>query len=489
VPAPRIGLRRAAISVIATVFSVLVCAAASFASGPAWSTYDHDAARSAIDPDSTSPVAPTPAWTTPVSVDGGVYGQPLVYGLRVYVATENDTIYALKTATGAIAWKRHLATAVPAGDLPCGNIKPTVGITGTPVVDPATSRIYAVTDELVSGTVHHRLWALSLTGGTPVPGFPIALDPPGADPTTLLQRAALALDQGRVIAGFGGNGGDCGDYHGWLVSAPGSGAGATTYFKATPKAGDHGGAIWGSGDGPSQDTAGNLFAATGNGFSSSSTPDLQESVVRVDANLTLHAHWTASNWKSLDTSDQDLGSSEPLPLPDHLLFEIGKDGVGRLLVANALGTTGQVFSANVCASAGSFGASMYVAGTIYVPCATGLAALSLSLSPSPTFTLEPGFKPPAFATGPPILAGGLVWSTGWRFNQRLYGLNPGTGAQAFSAVIGSMDHFATPSAGGGRLFVAARQLVSAFTIAHFPPAAKGSVSGPSTPARASRRTR
>jgi outer membrane protein assembly factor BamB len=111
---------------------------------------------------------------------------------------------------------------------------------------------------------------------------------------------------------------------------------------------------------------------------------------------------------------------------------------------------------------------MYTAGTIYVPCSSGLTALTLSLSPAPKFTVNPAFKPPSFAVGPPILAGGLVWSTGWGLNQRLYGLDPNTGAMSFSAVIGPMDHFATSSAGGGRLFAAARQKVSAFTIAQFP---------------------
>ena len=58
---------------------------------PAWTTYDHDAARSATDPDSGSPVPPTPAWSAPAQLDGPVYAQPLVYGSLVYVATENDT--------------------------------------------------------------------------------------------------------------------------------------------------------------------------------------------------------------------------------------------------------------------------------------------------------------------------------------------------------------------------------------------------------------
>jgi len=78
--------------VIAAVVGVQALVAASAqAAAPAWTTYRHDAARSGIDPDSTVPVMPAPAWQTPAP-DGEVYGQPLVYGAYVYVTTENDTV-------------------------------------------------------------------------------------------------------------------------------------------------------------------------------------------------------------------------------------------------------------------------------------------------------------------------------------------------------------------------------------------------------------
>jgi polyvinyl alcohol dehydrogenase (cytochrome) len=433
---------------------------------PAWTTYDHDGQRSATDPDSGSPVAPAPAWAAPAQLDGDVYGQPLVYGSRVYVATENDTIYALDAATGAVVWQRSLGTPVPAGDLPCGDISPTVGITSTPVIDPATGHIYLVADVLAGGTPQHQLVALDLATGAPAAGFPVVVDPPGQDPKAILQRGALALDAGRVIIPYGGNSGDCSTYHGWLVSIP-EGTGAQTTFEVDPGPGESQGAIWGSGDGPSQDASGHLFVETGNG--SSSTPDLQESVVELDPNVAMLAHWTASNSKSLDSSDLDLGSSEPLPLPDGLLFVAGKDGVGRLVSATALGTAGQVFSAPVCGSGGVYGASLYHAGVIYVPCSGGLVALTLSTPGAPSFTSVAGFGAPTAASGPPMFAGGLVWSTGWRSSGILYGLDPATGAIRFQTPLGGFDHFATPSAGGGRLFVAAHAKLTALAISRFPP--------------------
>lgn len=451
---------RAAWLTVCVAGVLAVAAPAGQAAEPAWTTYDHDAARSATDPDSTAPLTPSVAWSA--QLDGAVWGQPLVDGSRVYVATENDTIYALDGATGAVVWQRSVGTAVPSADLPCGDISPTVGITSTPVIDPAAGRLYAVADVLAGGAAQHQLVALNLTDGSPVAGFPVAVDPPGQTPADVLQRGSLALDGGRVIVPYGGNDGDCGTYHGWLVSVAESGAGPQDTFEVEAGTGEHGGAIWGAGDGPSQDAAGDLFVSTGNGFGAL---DLQESVVELSPTLGVLAHWTPANWQTLDTSDQDLGSSEPLPLPGGLLFVAGKDGVGRLVSATALSGTGQVSSVQACSSGGVFGASLYHAGVIYAPCAGGLVALSLSgsrLSP------VPGFSAPAGASGPPILAGGLVWSTGWRSTGLLYGLDPSTGAVRYSLSLGGFAHFATPSAGGGGLFVAAGSKLTALRVATFP---------------------
>ena len=451
---------------------------------PAWTTYDHDGARSATDPDSGAPVTPSAAWG-PIQVDGDVYAQPLVSGSLVYVATENDSVYALNAATGAVVWQRSLGTPVPSGDLPCGDISPTVGITSTPAIDPANGRVFAVADVLSSGAVDHELFALDAATGAPIAGFPVAVDPPGSDHTALLQRASLALDGGRVIIPFGGNSGDCGTYHGWLVSAAEDGSGTPTTFEVNAPAGEHGGAIWGSGDAPAVDAMGHVFVETGNGFSSSTTPDLQESVVELDSTLSVLDHWTASNWKTLDANDTDLGSMEPLQIPGGILFVNGKDGVGRLISATALGATGQIFSAPVCSSGGAFGAPLYHAGTIYVPCSGGLAAVSVAAN-AESFTSATGFSAPPGASGPPIFAGGLVWSTGWRSTNILYGLDPATGTVRFQQNMGTFDHFATPSAGGGRLFVAAGSKVSALTVAAFPPATTSALHASANPTTAGR---
>jgi outer membrane protein assembly factor BamB len=245
---------------------------------PSWTSYRHDAAGSGVDPDSTSPLAATQAWQTP-GLDGQVYAQPLVYGSYVYVATENDSVYELDAATGAVVWSQHLATPESASAAPCGDIAPTIGITSTPVIDPTTGRIYAVGAVSESGAVHHDLFALDLGSGQPIAGFPIAVDPPypsGGAAVNQLQRPGLALDGGRVLIGFGGNDGDCNTYWGWLVSAPTDGTTALGSFQAD--AGGDEGAIWGGGNAPVIDAAGSVFVRPGT--ASAARPRIPSTAIR-----------------------------------------------------------------------------------------------------------------------------------------------------------------------------------------------------------------
>ncbi len=106
--------------------------------------------------------------------------------------------------------------------LPCGDITPTVGIVGTPVIDPAPGVIYAVADTWNGSQAQHVLEGFRLSDGARV--LSTAVDPPGADPKAILQRTALNLDGSNVVFGYGGNDGDCSNYKGAVVSVPESGA-------------------------------------------------------------------------------------------------------------------------------------------------------------------------------------------------------------------------------------------------------------------------
>jgi len=456
-----IRIRRAR-RLAALTITLLACLPA--AASADWTTYRGDAARSGIDTSSTGSLPFASAWTSP-NLGGDIWGQPLVHDGLVIVGTESDEVVALNESTGQVVWQASTGTPVPSSKLPCGDISPTVGITSTPVIDPANNEVFAVADTYSGSTIEHKLYAFNASTGAAVAGFPVDVEPPADDPAAQLQRAALALDNGEIVIGFGGNDGDCSTYHGWLVSVSESGGSEHT-FEVDAGAGFDEGAIWGSGNGPAVDSAGDLWTATGNG-NSGSTYDYGDSVLKLDQSLNLLDYWAPSDWQSLDSSDLDLGSGGPLLLPNNLVFQIGKQGVGYLLNASNLGHEGAkpAYQAQVCA--GSWGGAIYENGIIYATCSDGLRALALNAS-APSFAAVGGWHVTSSVDGPPTIAGDLVWATdaGTNDGSTLYGLNLQTGQAVIEQTTPATVHFASPSASGGKLFLATDHTVEAYTIAN-----------------------
>jgi polyvinyl alcohol dehydrogenase (cytochrome) len=219
-----------------------------------WTVYHGDGAGTGVAAFVRRVEVSSRAWTSP-TLDGQIYSEPLVFGRRVYVATENNTVYGLSAATGSVKWSVHLGKPVPASSLPCGNIAPTVGITGTPVIDPVRREIFVVADVLRKNGPAHILFGLSTSSGKRE--MSQRVDPPGQDPTTILQRTALTLSAGQVVFGFGGNYGDCGSYRGRLVAAPETG-GNPRIFTVDAAPDSSKGAIWMGGAAPAVDGHGNL---------------------------------------------------------------------------------------------------------------------------------------------------------------------------------------------------------------------------------------
>src|ERR1700722_208682 len=222
-----------------------------------WTTFDQNNLRTGVDASGNSFSRVSPAWQSPV-LDGHLYGQSLVYAGRVFTATENDSVYVMAADSGEILWARHLATPVRASNLPCGDIAPTVGITSTPVIDPARSEIFVVADEAVRSPriASHPLIGLDVYTGAVL--LDKVIDPPVSQPAAQLQRVSLALDRGHVIVGLGGNSGDCGQYHGLVISAPEDGSPPNTYVVANLP-GDRQGAVWMGGAAPTIDAQGNIW--------------------------------------------------------------------------------------------------------------------------------------------------------------------------------------------------------------------------------------
>jgi hypothetical protein len=212
------------------------------------------------------------------------------------------------------------------------------------------------------------------------------------------------------------------------------------------------GGIWAP-SGAAVDGAGKLFVVTGNGDETSGF-DYGNSVIKLSPKLKQTDFYRASNSPQLNQTDTDLGSVGPTLLGGGRMFVIGKEGLGLILSTTRLGGTGgQLFSQSVCGS-GAFGGLAYLAPLVYVPCTDGLHAVRVNGN-----SFSPAWQQGSSA-GPPIVAGGVVWSID--NGGTLHGYAAGSGNPVASVDLGSVTHFPTPAAGGGRLFAPADNQVVAF---------------------------
>ena len=103
------------------------------------------------------------------------------------------------------------------------------------------------------------------------------------------------------------------------------------------------------------------------------------------------------------------------------------------------------------------GGSTLAGMTVYLPCLGGIIAVRATRSPPALRLLWTS----SVGGGPPILAGGLVWTIGQ--NGKLYGLDPATGKIRQKAAIGApANHFPTPGIGADLLLAPSARNVIAF---------------------------
>jgi polyvinyl alcohol dehydrogenase (cytochrome) len=425
--------------------------------GSSWTVYHGDSLGKGIDRSGASFSSIVRAWTSP-QLDGQLYGEPLELSGLVYVATENDTVYALSAQTGQVTWSTHVGTPVPSTSLPCGDISPSVGITGTPVLDAGRDEIFVVADETVAGVISHHL--VGLNADTGAVELDKAVDPPRANTAAILQRTGLNLSDGHVVFGFGGNDGDCSTYHGWVVSVAES-DGAATFYNVTKGAGEGKGAVWLGGAAPVVDNSENVWVADGNGDAGpGDSYDGSDSVIELSPQLTKEQSFAPRDWAKQNSKDQDLGSSPPALLSNGTVLETGKSQTAYELDRSHLGGIGgQLTSATVCPYADVDGGNVIKGNVVYIPCQSGLEAVKVSASPPGISVLWSS----ADATAPPIMAGGLIWAMGGSDDSVLFAVDPSTGHTVQQLTVGAnQNHFPTPSVGAGMLLVPTASQVSAY---------------------------
>jgi outer membrane protein assembly factor BamB len=399
-----------------------------------WTTYHHDNSRTGYLAGLADPTRLAQAWSA--RLDGAVYAEPLVVGDRVLVATEANSLYSLHRRTGQVQWHTTVGKPVPLSALPCGNIDP-IGITGTPVYDPATGLVFAVAE--VSPPAHVLVGVDAQTGKVRVRR---SVDVPGMDVRPHQQRAALALSNGMVYVAYGGLFGDCGDYRGRVVASRTDGRGSLLAFQVPTS---REGGIWAA-SGPAVDSSGRLYVSVGNGAALGGAWDHSDSVLRLSPELALEDGFAPTQWPRDNASDADLGSMGPVLLPGGLVFADGKSGLGDVLRADHLGGVGgQLAEQPVCAA---FGGAAAVASTLYVPCTDGLRQVRAG----PGARLQLGWRAPGNVTGSPVVGGHTVYSLDPN-GGTLYALDADSGTVRTSLPVGKTSRFATPTLSGGIVLV------------------------------------
>lgn len=308
-----------------------------------------------------------------LAVDGYVYGEPLYvenvnvpgqgFHNLVFAVTEHDSVYAFDAdgRSSSPIWQVSFInpalgiTTVPSGDVLTGDIVPEIGITGTPVIDPAGGILYVVAKTKENGSYVQRLHALDIATGAEVatpaliapvlPGTGDGNDGNGNVPFNSLrqnQRCGLLLANGTVYVAWASHG-DRNPYHGWVVGYNAVTLQQVSAYDATTNGSE--GGIWHSGGGPAADENGNVYVVTGNGTFDVNLGgvDLGDSFLKLSPTLALLDFFTPFNQAQLQAGDVDLGSGGPLLLPDqatapaHLLLAGGKQGVLYLLDRDDLG--------------------------------------------------------------------------------------------------------------------------------------------------------
>jgi hypothetical protein len=441
--------------------------------------------------------------------NGETYAQPLFLDRGgaddlLFVATEENWVYALNANTGAQVWSRQLAPSVPLADLPCGDIDP-LGVTGTPVFDVASGTLFldAMTTPDGGTTLKHLIYGLSVDDGSdraaPV-DVTAALAGIGMtfDSSVQNERGGLVIFGDTVYVPYGGHAGDCGPhggpatYHGWVV---GVSLATPRTVHAWSTVGVGGGA-WAPG-GLAADASG-VYVATGNTFGVT-TWSGGEAIIRLFAGPVFSGnaadYFAPHDWHNLDNGDVDIGGSGPIAFdvpgatPSQLLVALGKNGKAYLIDRGNLGgitpadgvAHAQVAGNEIINAAVAYhtATSTYVAfkgngSSCPGPAPPGdLTALAIGAASPPT--IMTAWCANNFGRGSPMVTtkdgttNVVVWTVGAEGDNRLHGYDGDLGTVVFpgggagDVMTGGLSRYVTPIAAKGRIFVAGTNAVYAFT--------------------------
>jgi hypothetical protein len=379
----------------------------------------------------------------------------------LYVATENDSVYAFDAdsasgSTSTYLWKVSLLGSgeTPSDDRGCSQVTPQIGITSTPVIDLTQGphgAIYAVAMSKDSnGNYYQRIHALDITTGAELFGGPTTVQAtyPGTgdnssngnvvfDPKQYKERPGLLEISGTIYTTWSSH---CDDrpYTSWVISYSASTLAQVDILNLVPNGSE--GGIWMAGTAPAADSSGNIYFMVGNGdfdttLNASGFPsqgDCGNCYVKLSstAPMTLLDYFTPYNTVSESDGDVDFGSGGPLLLPDltdasgtvwHLAVGSGKDAniyvVNRDNMGKFNSSTDNIYQQiSGALGGGVWDKPSYFNNTVYY-CANGdnlkafpISNALLATSPSSQSTESygyPGATPSISANG---TNNGIVWA-------------------------------------------------------------------------------
>ncbi len=459
-----------------------------------------------------------------LSVDGKVDAQPLylshlsIGGVAhdvVFVATENDSVYAFDAQTGATLWQVSLLGSgeSPSDDRGCGQITPEIGVTSTPVIDPSAGphgALFAVAmSKDASSNYYQRLHALDITTGAELFNGPVTVNPTYSSaaggektfsPGQYAERAALLLENNTIYTSWTSHC-DAQPYSGWIVGYGESTLAQTAVLNIAADS-NGGPSIWMSGGGLAADSSGNIYLLTANGafdttLDANGFPqygDYGNSFLKLAAaagGLAVADYFTMSNEVAESAADEDLGSGGVLLLPDltdssgvvrHLMVGAGKDG--NLYVVNRddmgeFSASGNgiwqeidgLLPGGVYSSPAYFNGTLYygdVGGTLKAFTVSGAQVSTAPASQTATQFPYPGTSPAVSANG---TSNGIVWAVensspavlhaydATNLATELYNSNQASGGRD---QFGAGNKFITPTIADGMVFVGTTDAVAVF---------------------------
>ncbi|KAI4184624.1 MAG: hypothetical protein L6R41_004620, partial [Letrouitia leprolyta] len=378
------------LAALATVFATQVLAA-----GPTDSYTDADPAQAGYLPNHNMDPAVVDStefgilWSTKYNDKEKFYAKPLVYtpvagGPQIlFIASSQNWIRTLNAKTGAPINTRQVHTPFLQAEIGCTDIPDTIGIIGTPVIDPATDIAYFFAKTYIpnfrmagnTGVFNGVYYFHGVNVNTLADVFPpILIDGSPSDNApakyfvggVILQRPSLTQIGSVVYGGFGGHC-DLFNYTGLVIGVDVNQKKIVANFATesgplvpqtnvwNQNGGGGEGGIWQSGMALATDGARRIFWVSGNGVGhenqgvpasgSSGCKTLGEVAANLavgdDGKLSLTDYFQPYDYQAMDGGDQDFGSGG-IALLDPATFK----GTGVSRVAVTSGKNGKIYILN-----------------------------------------------------------------------------------------------------------------------------------------------